>query len=247
MPNRYEEQWEAMLKRLADRDGSVELSRGVSQEDTPVVTYRARVFEILGNGCIIVETPKQAVQDKAFRVLDDIDMTLMINSERMIATCTVREIVNYKVNHTVRLTCYRLSPGRRPMREQRRSFYRVNVAAMELPPSQLCCEIGEEKFKIKVRLVNLSAGGLGVSVRAARKVLNQIKRTRQFQCTAWLSDEECIEAPVRVAHINALGDDGLYLGLMFDLDDELVAKQHEQFMQQRCTEIERMQLRRRRA
>ncbi|MEM9345646.1 MAG: PilZ domain-containing protein [Planctomycetota bacterium] len=247
MSSRNEQQWDVMLKRLASRDGSVELSRGVSNDDAAIIMYRSRVFEILEGGCIIVETPKQAVFDRSFRVGDDIDLTLMVNNERMLATCTLQDTLTYELNASLKVTCYRLSPGRRPVREQRRSFYRVNVAAMDLEPTKLRSEVEETVFECSVRLVNISAGGIGVSIRAARNVLKQLKRTRNFQCTAWLSDDEAIEMPVRVAHINALGDDGLYLGLKFDFDNDAEANAHEQLMQQRCTEIQRMQLQRRRA
>lgn len=236
-----------MLKRLAQRDGAVELSRGANNDDTAPILYRSRVFEIMEDGCIIVETPKQAVYDRALRVGDDLDLTLMDKSERMVATCTLHETLTYEVNRLLKVTCYRLSSGRRPVREQRRSYFRVNVAAMQLPPTRLRSEIEDDFFECDVRLVNISAGGMGVSIRAKRKILNQIKRTRQFNCNAWLSDDEQIGLPVRVAHINALGDDGLYIGLKFDLEDENQARHNEQMMQQRCTEIQRMQLRRRRA
>ena len=69
-----------MLKRLAERDGSVELSRGVSGDDAAVLSYRSRIFAVkAADGCIIVETPRQAVQDHSFRVGDDIDLTLMLS------------------------------------------------------------------------------------------------------------------------------------------------------------------------
>ncbi|MEM6257357.1 MAG: PilZ domain-containing protein [Planctomycetota bacterium] len=247
MSSRNEKQWDAMLKRLASRDGSVELSRGVGNDDTAIIMYRSRIFAILEGGCIVVETPQQAVLDRSFRVGDDIDLTLMVNNERMLATCTLKETMTYELNASLKVTCYKLSPGRRPVREQRRSFYRVNVAAMDLEPTKLRSEIEDTVFECSVRLVNISAGGIGVSIRAAKNVLKQLKRTRNFQCTAWLSDDEAIEMPVRVAHISALGDDGLYLGLKFDFEDESEAYAHEQTMQQRCTEIQRMQLQRRRA
>ncbi|MBX2850470.1 MAG: PilZ domain-containing protein [Phycisphaeraceae bacterium] len=248
MPSSNEKQWQAMLKRLAERDGSVELSRGVSNDQAAVITYRSRAFEVLEDGCIIVETPRQAVQDKSFKVGHDIDLTIMVNNERMVATCTLHEAITYEVNPSLRVTCYRLSPGRRPVREQRRSFYRVSVAAMDLKPVKLSCKIDEDEvFECAGKLSNISAGGFGVSIRATREVLGQIKRTRFFECSAWLSDQECVVAPVRVMHINALGDDGLYLGLQFAFTDETEADQLEQHIQQRCTEIQRMQLQRRRA
>ena len=236
-----------MLKRLAERDGSVELSRGARNDDAAPILYRSRVFEVMDDGCIIVETPKQAVSDRALRVGHDLDLTLMVNCDRMVATCTLHETFTYNVNRWLKVTCYRLSPGRRPVREQRRSYFRVNIAAMGLQTTRLRSKIEDGVFECSVRPVNISAGGMGVSIRASRKILNQIKRTRQFNCTAWLSEDEKIDIPVHVAHINALGDDGLYIGLKFDLEDEAQAKYHEQLMQQRCTEIQRMQLRRRRA
>ena len=245
MSSRNEEQWAAMLDRLAQRDGSVELSRGQSGDDAPLITYRTRVFEVQPDGCIIVATPLQAVQDRVFRVGDDIDLTLMVNDERMVATCTLHESFSYKANESMELTCYRLSAGRRPVREQRRSNFRVSVAAVDFQPSKLKSDA--DPFECDVQMVNLSAGGMGVSIRANRRVLNQIKRTRQFTCSARLNDKEQIDVPVRVAHLSAFGEDGLYLGLKFEFATEQEASYHEQFMQQRCTEIQRMQLRRRRA
>ncbi len=248
MASSNEEHWNAMLNRLASRDGSVEMSRGVSNDQSAVVMYRSRVFKVMQDGCIIVEIPRQALQDKAFRVGDDLDLTIMVNNQRMVATCTLHEAFSYNVNPTLKVTCYRLSSGRRPKREQRRSFYRVSVAAMALKPTKLSCEIEHgQRFLCEGRLSNIGAGGIGVSIRAARTILNQIKRTRHFDCSVWLSEEHNINVPVRVAHISALGDDGLYLGLQFAIEDAVQAKQLEQRIQQRCTEVQRMQLQRRRA
>ena len=247
MPSRNEEQWTAMLQRLADRDGAVELSRRCNDDHCAAIVYRSRVFEVMADGCIVVEVPRQAVRDASFGIGGDIDLTLMLNSDRMVASCTLNEMITYKVNPTLSVTCYRLSPGRRPTREQRRSFYRVAVAAMQLRPVKLASTIDDAAFECIGKLSNISAGGLGVSIRAVDAVLNKIKRTRRFNCTAWIGEDGRIVAPVRIAHIEALQDDGLYLGLQFDLEDDTEKRALEQRMQQRCTEIQRMQLQRRRA
>ncbi|MGB0768044.1 MAG: PilZ domain-containing protein [Phycisphaeraceae bacterium] len=247
MTSRLDAQWQSMLKQHALRNAPAELSRGCADADAPPVVYRGRVFEVRADGSIVVETPRQALTDKAFGNGDDIDLLLMHRSERLIATCTIRETLIYKVNAAVRLTCYILSPGRRPKREQRRSFFRVSVAAIELKPAELVSLDEEHPLEFKARLSNISGGGIGVSVRGARKVLNQIKRSRQLRCNAWIGEDHRIQAPVRIAHVSALGDDGLYLGLQFDHTDPAEARQLEQVMQQRCTEVQRMQLQRRRA
>ena len=55
-----------MLHELAKRDSSVELSRRTDADEKLSVTYRTRLFDVIEEGYIIVETPPRAVQDKSF-------------------------------------------------------------------------------------------------------------------------------------------------------------------------------------
>lgn len=247
MPRYLHDQWKEMLQTLAKRDGSVELSRRMQGDEELSVNYRTRLFEVLEDGNIIVETPKRAVQDKSFGNGDDIDLTLMYSNERLVATCTVLETFIQEIKPGMRLLCYRLSPGRRPQREQRRDYYRVNIAAMDLELAKFTTGHDEEVFSFEARMVNLSGGGLGVSVRGAKTVLNKIKRSRDFNCHALLGSGIWVDAPVRVAHLEAIGDDGLYIGFQFDLDDAGEAQALEDMIAQRCVEFQRMQLKKRRA
>ena len=241
-----------MLGILAERDAPVELSRQESGSKAPPLVYKTRLFMVLEDGSIVVETPQRAVRDKSFGNGDDVELTLMHNSERLIATCTILETNIREINENLRVLSYRLSPGRRPQRDQRRSFFRVGVAAMDLKPVVLSYEVEREEdeektvYQFKAQLVNISAGGLGVSIRASRGVLGQIKRSRKFDCHAVLGGV-AVDAPVHVAHIAAIGDDGLYLGLSFEPDNEADARSLEDTMLQRCTEFQRMQLKKRRA
>ena len=174
----------------------------------------------------------------------------MYSNERLIATCTIVETFINEIKPGMRVLCYKLSPARRPQREQRRDFFRVNVAALDLEPVKLSHtdeENEDNSFQVKARLVNLSGGGIGVCIRGSTKVLNQIKRSRTFGCQAVLGSSLKVKAPVRIAHIEAIGDDGLYLGLEFAPQDEGEAKLLEELMIQRCTEFQRIQLKKRRA
>ena len=166
MPTQNESQWHAMLTQLAQRDGSVELSRGVSNDDAPVIHYRSRLFEVKQDGSIIVEMPRPSPDGQSLNVGDDVDLSLMLDNERMVATCTIHEAFSYELNSEKKVTCYRLSAGRRPMREQRRSNFRVNVAALDFKPSRLRNDAETPPFDCEVHVVNFSAGGMGVSIRA---------------------------------------------------------------------------------
>lgn len=236
-----------MLSQLAKRDASVELSRRSADDQVPAVSYRTRLFGVERDGRIIVERPRQAVSDKSFGRGDDIELLLMHDNERLVGTCTIEDVFVHDVNPTLRISCYRLSPARRPQREQRRAFYRVSVAALDLDPAVLRNEEAGSPFEFKARIVNLSAGGLGVSVRLSRKVLNEVKRTRSFHCTASFDNDLTLDAPVRAAHIAALGEDGLYLGLQFDFRDALRKKAVEDRMHQLCMQYQRQALKRQRA
>jgi len=247
LPKYDEKQWNEMLNELAQRDGSVELSRKDGSSDAPPIVYRSRLFEVTPDGCIILETPKRVVQDKSFGNGDDIELTLMRNNDRLVATCTIKETSIREINAGTRTLCYHLSPGRRPQRDQRRSFFRVNVAACELAPVILKYENEDERVEFKALLVNLSAGGIGVSVRESRKLLNQIKRSRDFGCKAQLGEGIEFNTPMRLEHVKALGDDGLYLGLAFQCEDPAQKQALEDKMLQRCTQFQRQQLQRRRA
>jgi len=241
------EKWDALLSAQAGRDTPVELSRRSCDPDAPVVTYRSRLFHLEPDGSIIVERPVQAMRDKAFSDGDDIEIVLIDKNERMVATCTIRATFSHKINAAVSVTCYRLSPGRRPQREQRRSFYRVSVAALDLPAVQLVHDNDDGVFQFNARMVNLSGGGLGVSVRDRSEVLHKIKRTRTFNCYARFDSANTLVAPVIVRHISAIGDDGLYLGLQFQVADVNESRILQDRLQHLCTEFQRASLKRRRA
>lgn len=240
-------QWKLMLHLLAERDAPVELSRRTDGDDASPFIGRSRLFEVQQDGCIVVERPPLIPGGPNASVDDDIELTLMHNSERYVATCTVKAVIQHRVNDKLKVTCFRLSPGRRPMREQRRSFFRVNLAASDLDPAVLTSGGGDNELSFKARVVNLSGGGIGVCVRDSRSVLNQIKRTRYLNCKTRLSRHQTIEAPVRIAHIEAVGEDGLYLGLEFDVEDAGEAQALQDQMHQCSADYQREQLKRRRA
>lgn len=247
MPRYADKQWRVMLKMLAWRDSPVELSRRNAQDKRPPIMYRSRLFEVEPDGSIIVERPGQVVLDKTFTNGDDIELLLMQNGDRLVGTCTIRETFIRQINPTVRVCCYRLSPGRRPQREQRRAFFRVNVAGVALEPVSLQVMDSDEPETFKAQLVNLSGGGLGVSVRGSQKLLGKIKRTRRFMCTARFDAEEQIQAAVRVTHIEVRAEDLLYMGLQFDVEDEAEAAAVQDQMMHLCAQFQRAQLQRRKA
>lgn len=244
-----DDQWRAMLSVLAFRDAPVELSRRDAKSDGPPIVYRSRLFEVQPDGSMIVERPSQVVLDKAFSKGDDVELLIMNSGERLVATCTILDTHIRQINPTVRVTCHRLSPGRRPQREQRRAFYRVNVAALPIDPVALeyKTEDDDDHLLFPATLVNLSGGGLGVIVRGNRQLLSRIKRVHALHCTARFETGETIHTPVRVAHIEARDEDLLYLGLQIVIDDDPRTHAVEDQLVHLCAMFQRSQLQRRRA
>jgi len=260
LPNYADDQWLAMLAALDGRDAPVELSRRSANDDGPPIVYHSRLFAVEPDGAIIVERPGQAVRDKSFGTGDDIELLLMYNGDRLVATTTIRNTHIRPINKSTRVTCYKLSPGRRPQREQRRAFYRVNVAGADLEPVTLRIDPQttpasqarehpriDQPLEVQGRLVNLSGGGFGVSVSAGHELLNKLKRTRRMHLVARIDTKQTIQAPVLVAHIGARGDDHLYLGLETDIQDEGAARALEDELQHLCARFQRAQLQRRKA
>ena len=73
LPSPITKHWQQMLNNIAAHNAPAELSRGDSTNVESMVAYRSRVFEILEDGCIIVETPRQAVFDHSFGNGDDVE------------------------------------------------------------------------------------------------------------------------------------------------------------------------------
>jgi len=249
MPRYADEQWQTMLTRLAERDAPVELSRRSAEDDAPAIAYRTRLFDVTENGGIIVERPAQAVRDRSFGVGDDIELLLMHNNDRLVATCTIQQVFIHEINEHLRPSCYLLSPGRRPQRDQRRSFFRVNIAAQHLEPAVLRHTPADDQTPVSfnAHMVNLSAGGLGVTLRLSHELLQEIKRTRRFHCQADFGEGEVFDLPVRVAHVAAVGEDGLYLGMRFELEDAEEKQAVEDRLNQVCVRFQREALKRQRA
>ncbi|MFN3168735.1 MAG: PilZ domain-containing protein [Phycisphaeraceae bacterium] len=259
MPKYADEQWRKMLAGLSGRDAPVELSRRSANDDGPPIVYHSRLFEVEPDGSIIVERPAQAMRDKSFGTGDDIELLLMHNGDRLVATTTIRNTHVRQINKATRVTCYKLSPGRRPQREQRRAFYRVNVAGAALEPVVLRIDPPtkteaadsqpkpEEPLEVQGKLVNLSGGGFGVSVSAKRELLNKIKRTRDMHVAVRFDEGHAMDVPVHVAHLGARGDDLLYLGLEVKLDDDNQARAVQDELLHLCARFQRAQLQRRKA
>lgn len=232
-----------MLTVLAARDSPVELMP--RDEDKPTVSLRCRLFEVSGDGGVVVERPRHMFDADPFRCGDELYLVLTHNNARLVGTCRLLDTHMRQVNASLRLPCYRLSAASRPQVYQRRSFFRVGVAAADLEPADLQSTDPDKPLRFRARLVNLSAGGLGVSIRASRELLNQIKRTRHLHCDAAILGQ-AISAPVGVTYVSPLGDDGLYLGVEFRHEDPTEQRDLQDLMQHLCTQFQRDQLRKRR-
>ncbi|XAM00123.1 PilZ domain-containing protein [Phycisphaeraceae bacterium D3-23] len=240
--------WKQFLAHLSKRDGGVELApRGASADDTRKV-YKSRLFEVSKDGEIIVERPDQSVLDHAFRVGDTIELLLVVNNQRMLGDCELREVAAKQINRATRVTCFKLGPAKRIRPDQRRSFFRVNTAGADLGTVSLLAHGKDIEDEVRARMVNLGGGGMGVSIRASRDLLREIQGDTKYRCRLEIqSDNEVIDLDTTLVHLSPLDTTGLYLGLRFELPEGKEGKALESRLVQYGAWLQRQQLKRRRA
>lgn len=238
--------WQALLAVQSQRNMAGELSIAPADPDHKRVSYRARVFEVMKDGAIIVELPMQALADRAFLVGDDVDLVLMEKDERLAGRCRIREFVKYQFNESTQVTSLLLAPASKTFRDQRRSFYRVNVAGADLELAELIDISNDQHRAFKARPINLSAGGLGVLASAPEAELRKLRNATRVKVNADFGGES-VKAEAVVNYIEARESGRLYIGLQFDPSSEAHAQALEDQMHQLCTNYQRMQLKRRRA
>lgn len=245
--------WEETLKELNQRDGALELS-GLSHDPAQGVppVFRVRLLAF-GPGGLIVDRPGHAEEAHYFQPQAVVRLLAVIGQNRWELITTVDSRVKFRMNETTVVPALKLAPPHEVQSVQRREYFRVSTAGVELPGVHLKPLLGaiDPAFvgpspavpPFKARLLNIGGGGLGAECpQGPSKLIHYASR---FNCTLDLpSLSKPLVVPATLVHLAPQPQGTCYLGLRFDPQGQVQANQCTDQVCQFTTWLQRQQLQR---
>lgn len=241
MSRAHEEIWCHSLATLAEREGSLEATPLRGDEDTLDTTYRTRMLSFdAKSGEIIIES----ISEGSLVTGSDVRLVTQVGPHRCLGVCRVNRYVSFRVNEDTVLEAVALEQAREVSSAQRRSFFRVATAGAPIDPVKIC-PAGTGDKPVDVALVNISAGGIGVSLAATPELARKLPRSRVYDCTITLpSLDDPITLAARLVHFQLMPKRLLYLGMEFEFKSEKQKREVEDIIARFNAFQQRKQLRR---
>lgn len=263
--------WSEIVTRKVERDGWVELCPELAQDDPgPAPAYRARVLWVDADRNMGVERPPFVGVDRQLCVGRKIHVRLSEGGTRLRAGSRIAKVRSHQLNARTRLIALALDPPSEIRSDQRREFYRVSTQSIELgpiefspvrdfPTQRLATEqpLGDENTGaaaalncrlVKGTLVNISGGGVGVSVPATRGLLDTLPPSRCYTAELPLPDgKPPLRLTLRLVHMKLHQPGRVYFGMQIEEPDANRRAESEERLVRFATTLERQQLRRQRS
>lgn len=256
------ELWVQLLIDLAARNGGVELMPWEVAEQPaaagPDQRFRVRLLEADPGGELIVQQPTPGAQRRHIKPGAWLGVLMVVNNQRWLGKCPVREVLpGYALNDRARVGAARLGAAVQVRSGQRRNAYRADTLALGLPSVRMwpvpesndppnASAAPEQGECVEATLLNISAGGMGMSVDPAKQPAKQLLASRCYRCRLALPVfDEPMLLTVRLVHVKPQRDRTVYLGLKFLFDSAGQRRQFEDRLSRFTVDLEREALRRR--
>lgn len=260
--------WEACLAHLAERDGSVELTAMSTSAHTPMgTTYKVRLLA-LREGGMVVDRPAHREEARFFQPGALVRLLASQGPARWELMTHVLARVKFKLNDQAVVGALVLARPHEVHRVQRREFFRVSAAGVEMhdvrlspiSPPLLPMDSGDTDDRaalleqpvlgplpaladFKGHLVNIGGGGMGVE--APRSASFTLEHALQYHCQLDLpSDQTTLKAIATRVHLVKHDNGSYYMGLRFDTDSDHARHALEDRICQFTTWLQRQQLQR---
>ncbi len=231
--------WLDIVRSLADHNAPVRVSLSSKPVDEGGAWARVRVLTLGADGITVIEEPSVRDLGTRLRPGKDVDILAIHQQTRLVGCCRVNGYTKHMLNETVRVDAVQVSPPVRVFSGQLRDFFRVQIGAgvgvapvlLKIDPQD---EPTLERARIasldteknhKVRLVNLSGGGMGLAMVLEKSQYRVFGLGTVCNLQAQLPTlEKPLDLKARVVHTETLDNGDLYLGVEFFFDDP--AQQH---------------------
>lgn len=250
--------WLDTVSHLAARNGAVQLSLsqkagGAAASD---LVCRVRLLDVEDEGALIIERP--AAGDIAAQMTpDQVVSVLAVNDrQRWRGRCKVERSVKFTLNDATTVPAIKLSAALAVESGQRRDSFRVDTSAVDLPLVRLTYAPGELNDKPEVtagesgtivgRMLNLSGGGMGLSVEHVKPIAHKPVSGGRYRCEFSLPTFATpIVLHARLVHVEPVAG-GTYLGLEFEFTGPEDHRHLRTHIVKFATQLERLHLRRQR-
>lgn len=256
-----------MVRRLAERDAAVEATPIVRDDEPgPAPTYRARLLSVEADGSLWLQRPDRPGAVGELTLGRRVSVLAAEGADRLRGESRIAHVTPYRLNAQKGVIALGLEPATGVASDQRRDFYRVSTAGagldpvtfkpLHLPgsarPTPLDDDAAEGDAELNApdvtgEVVNVSGGGLGVSVTASRRLLQTLSPSRRYEAELRLpGDETPTPMRLKLVHVQPLDGGRVFFGMKLDLEDPAERAATEQRLVKFATELERRQLQRRR-
>lgn len=258
-----------MIARLAERNTAVDLSPKLPDGVTgPPSSYRGRLLWVEEHGGLGVERPVQPRAAGELPAGQAVELLLAEETTRLRADTRIVAVRPHRLNAETTIVALRLEPPHDIRSDQRREFYRASTLAVGLDPvlfepirhgasalpggsplsdasETAAADLGAKR--VEGLVINVSGGGLGVSVPASRRLLDSLPPSRCYTTDLALPDgEPPVRLTLKLVHVQPIEGGRVFFGMQIEEPDPGLRSEIEDRLVRFATSLERRELRRKR-
>lgn len=212
-----------MLDAMVKRDGSIEITPVVGDDEGPPPTARVRLLVRNDKGMVIDRPIGMAFlrhMEKGTRL----NALVAEGADRWQFSSTILGAVTYRLNDATEVPAIAITLERNVRSAQRREFFRVTIGNVAVKTVLMTPNNAERKQAatddvdgikpFEAKLINIGGGGIGVLT--PQRVDWQLPLIRHYDCTLRLpTRNEPLIVPAEVVRLEAQEDGTSYMGLHF--------------------------------
>ena len=221
---------------------------------TKTPSVAVQVLEIDDDGAVFVQVPGSPEERQWLMQQSAVDMQVNEADARWSARSRRGALVELHLEANVVVPAVRLEPPEELVSLQRRAHYRVDTSQMDLPPVTVRLMHDTPKGlrpvkgpAIEARLMNISAGGVGLLIDPKQEAARNIFKSRQYQCRLHLpGQEDPVIVEACLVHVFPQKRKMLYLGMVCQWSTSTYGQRQAERFARAVTRLERETLRQRR-
>ena len=232
----------------------MEPADGAARSAELVPSTVVQLLDVGEDGAIFVQVPGKEEERDWLLCQHTVELRVHEADGRWAAKARVGDQVEIKLNARVGVPALRLEPPHELVSHQRRASYRVDTSHLDLPSVTLRLLRDTPKGlrpvkgpAIEARLMNVSAGGIGLLVDSSRPGAENLFKFRVYRCRLFLPGlDEPVTVEANLVHVLPQKHERVYLGMLCQWSVSEYGQRQAELFARTVTALERQTLRHRR-